>query len=133
MMAHCIIKAKYSWLHVFNLRTLLSPVQCRIQEHLLHFSQNIIIIIIFTYITYIIYSIYTYICLKCTQFLKINAGNSLSVPSLFNNGIHPCCDTHYLFLRMGSFEFVTHQRWVTFILSKGVEDPYKGRMSRACW
>ena len=22
---------------------------------------------------------YTYICLKCTQFLKINAGNSLSV------------------------------------------------------
>ena len=49
----------------------------------------------------------------------------------FNSGIHPCCDTHYLFLRMGSFEFVTHQRWVTFMLSKGVEDPYKGRMSRA--
>ena len=24
------------------------------------------------------FSIYTYICLKCTQFLKINAGNSLS-------------------------------------------------------
>ena len=36
-------------------------------------------IIIFTYTTYIIYNIYTYICLKCTQFLKINAGNSLSV------------------------------------------------------
>ena len=33
---------------------------------------------------------------------------------------------------MGSFEFVTHERWVTFMLSKGVEDPYKGRMSRAC-
>ena len=27
----------------------------------------------------------------------------------FNSGIHPCCDTNYLFLRMGSFEFVTHQ------------------------
>ena len=50
----------------------------------------------------------------------------------FNSGIRTCCDTHYLFLRMGSFEFVTHQRWVTFMLSKGVEDPYKGRMSRAC-
>ena len=24
------------------------------------------------------YGIYMYICLKCTQFLKINAGNSLS-------------------------------------------------------
>ena len=24
------------------------------------------------------YRIYTYICLKCAQFLKINAGNSLS-------------------------------------------------------
>ena len=41
----------------------------------------------------------------------------------FNSGILPCCDTHYLFLRMGSFDFVTHQRWVTFMLSKGVEDP----------
>ena len=27
----------------------------------------------------------------------------------FNSGIHPCCDTHYLFFRMASFEFVTHQ------------------------
>ena len=33
------------------------------------------------YIHYI-YSIYTYICFKCTHFLKINAGNSLSVYSL---------------------------------------------------
>ena len=74
-MAYFIIKAKYGWLHVFNLRTLLSPFQCRMQERLLHFQQNIIIIIIFTYITY---SIYSYIYLKCTQFLKINAGNSLS-------------------------------------------------------
>ena len=49
----------------------------------------------------------------------------------FNSGMHPGCDSHYLFLRMGSFEFVTHQRWVTFMLSKGVEDPYKGRMLRA--
>ena len=32
----------------------------------------------------------------------------------FNSGIHPYCDTYYLFLRMGSFEFVTHQRPVTF-------------------
>ena len=51
----------------------------------------------------------------------------------FNSGIHSCCDTHYLFLRMGSFEFVIHQRWVTFMLSKDVEDPYKGLMSHACW
>ena len=51
----------------------------------------------------------------------------------FNSGMQPCCETHYLSLRMGSSEFVTHQRWVTFILSKGVENPYKGRMSRACW
>ena len=51
----------------------------------------------------------------------------------FNSGIHLCWDTYYLFLRMGSLEFVTHQRWETFILSKGGEDPYKGRMSRACW
>ena len=51
----------------------------------------------------------------------------------FNSGIHSCCDTHYLFLRMGSFKFVTHQRLVIFMLSKGVEDPYKGRLSRACW
>ena len=36
----------------------------------------------------------------------------------FNSGIHPCCDTHYLFLRIGSFEFVTHQRCVTFMPSK---------------
>ena len=35
----------------------------------------------------------------------------------FNSGIHPCCDTHYLFLRMGSFEFVTHHRWVTFMVT----------------
>ena len=27
---------------------------------------------------------YTYICLKCTQFLKINAGNSLSVTRELN-------------------------------------------------
>ena len=52
---------------------------------------------------------------------------------LFNSGIHQCCDNHYLFLLMGSFEFVTHQRWVTFMLSKGVEDPSQGRMWRACW
>ena len=26
------------------------------------------------------YNIYTYICFKCIQFLKINAGNSLSAP-----------------------------------------------------
>ena len=51
----------------------------------------------------------------------------------FNSGIHPCCDTHYLFLRMGSFKFVTHQRCVTFMVSKGVEDAYEGRMSRVCW
>ena len=50
-----------------------------------------------------------------------------------NSGIHPCCDTHYLLLRMGSFEFVTHQRWVTLMINKGVVDTYKGRMSRACW
>ena len=25
----------------------------------------------------------------------------------FNSGIRPCCDTHYLFLRMGSFECYT--------------------------
>ena len=37
----------------------------------------------------------------------------------FNSGIHPCCDTHYLFLRMGSFEFVTPQRCLTFMVSKG--------------
>ena len=49
---------------------------------LLHFEQNISIIIIFTYIAYIIYRIYTYLFLKCTQFLKINAGNS------FSEGIH---------------------------------------------
>ena len=36
----------------------------------------------------------------------------------FNSGIHPCCDTHYLFLRMGSFEFVTYQRWGTFMVSR---------------
>ena len=24
----------------------------------------------------------------------------------FNSGIHPCCDTHYLFLRMGSFDLL---------------------------
>ena len=49
---------------------------------------------------------------------------------LLNSGMHPCCDTCYLFFQIGSLEFVTHQRWVTFMLSKGVY-PYKGRMSRA--
>ena len=59
------------------------------------FLQNIRIIIIFTYI---IYSIYTYICLKCTHFLKINAGNSLSADiflSFFDDpshsGLHQLC------------------------------------------
>ena len=33
--------------------------------------------------TYIIYNMYTYICLKCTQFLKINAGDSLSEDTEF--------------------------------------------------
>ena len=78
IMPYCIIIVKIGCLHVFNLRTLLSRFQSEIREGLLHFEQTIPIIIIFTYITYIIYSIYTYICLKCRQFLKINAGNSLS-------------------------------------------------------
>ena len=38
----------------------------------------------------------------------------------FNSGIRRCCDAHYLFVRMGSLEFVTHQRWVTFMFSMGV-------------
>ena len=31
---------------------------------------------------------YTYICLKCTQFLKINAGNSLSAHLLNKNQLN---------------------------------------------
>ena len=38
---------------------------------------------------------------------------------LLNSGMHPCCDACYLLFRIGSLEFVTHQRWVTFMLSKG--------------
>ena len=38
----------------------------------------------------------------------------------FNSGMH------YLFFRMGSFEFVTHQRWVTLMLSKDVKSLTKG-------
>ena len=71
-------KAKCTWVHAFDLRTLLSSFQSQILEGLVPFFKNICIIIIFTYNTYIIYIIYTYIFLKCTQFLKINAGNSLS-------------------------------------------------------
>ena len=41
-----------------------------------------------------------------------------------NSGIHPCCDTHYLFLRIGSFEFVTHQRRVTFACLRLCKGPY---------
>ena len=56
------------------------------------FLQNIRIIIIFTYITCIIHSIYRYICLKCTQFLKINA----KAVALLDSGLSTCL------------------RWVTF-------------------
>ena len=43
-----------------------------------------IYILIIAYIR--IFSIYTYICLKCTKFLKINAGNSLSATE--SSGMH---------------------------------------------
>ena len=42
------------------------------------------------YIKYIIYSIYMYISLKCTQFLKMNAGNSLIVTMLSSVGCGVC-------------------------------------------
>ena len=38
------------------------------------------------------YNIYTYICLKCSQFMKINAGNSLSVLILATSNLHPSYD-----------------------------------------
>ena len=69
------------WVRDPNLRTVLSSFQSQIREGLGKEHNNyiiIIIIIIIIIFTYIIYSIYTYICLKCTKFLQINAGNSLS-------------------------------------------------------
>ena len=91
-MTYCKIKVKCTWVRDPYLRTLLSSFQSQIREGLVHFYQNIRGIIIFIYITFIIYSNYTYICLKCTHFLKINAGNSLSVYFLFysqiNNGFN---------------------------------------------
>ena len=77
-MTYCVIKSKCTLVHAFNLRNLFSSFQSQITlfgEFLTKYSNSIYI----TYIWYIIYSIYTYICLKCTQFLKINGGNSLSV------------------------------------------------------
>ena len=38
---------------------------------------------IYIYYIHYIYSIYTYICLKCTQFLKINPGNFVSDQSCY--------------------------------------------------
>ena len=62
----------YTWVHDFNLRTLLS-FQSQIGEGLVHFKENIDIIIIFTYIT-CIYNYILYIAFICI--FAYNAPNS---------------------------------------------------------
>ena len=48
------------------------------------------------------YNIYTYICLKCTQFLKINTANSLSVHTFSEyNKLKTDSDYEHI-----SFEFI---------------------------
>ena len=79
-MAYCIRKAKYRWVHDLwstDFAIIISTSNTRgfaaflpkytYNNYILHILHN-----------YIIYNIYMYICLKWTQFLKINAGNSLS-------------------------------------------------------
>ena len=119
-MTYCIIKAKYRWVHAFNLRTLLSSLQSQIRERSMHFQQNIRIIIIFTYIRYIIYSIYTYICWKCIKFLKISACTTLS------ETIFCVCYTHTIFScllvycmrysRIQSYSIVSFFSWLECVI-----------------
>ena len=71
-------KAKYEWVHgISDFAVIISIPNTRgFAAFLTKYTYNNYI---YTYyVCYITYSIYMYICLKCTQFLKINAYNSLS-------------------------------------------------------